>query len=80
MSGGITDKLRGSLESYLARSAAELDERGAALDDRSRELTERETSLEQAELELEERERALEELGPLPARLTQALDLSLIHI
>jgi hypothetical protein len=27
--GGVTAKLRGSLESYLARSAAELDERGA---------------------------------------------------
>ena len=35
--------------------------------------------LEQAELELEARERALEELGPLPARLSQALAQGVRH-
>jgi len=35
---GLTNKLRDSLEGYLAKSAAELDERGAELAQRATEL------------------------------------------
>ena len=53
MSGGLTDKLRGSLEGYLARSAAELDERGAEHADRVAELEAAAAQLEEAERELD---------------------------
>ena len=74
MSGGLTDKLRGSLEGYLARSAAELDERGAQHAERTAELEAAAAQLEDAERELDERTRRLEELGPMPARLARAVD------
>src|ERR687892_571713 len=67
--GGVTAKLRGSLESYLAKSAAELDERERLFTEKSdrvrveqRRLVERERELAQFQSEL---------LGPESAVGTQ---------
>src|ERR687891_138276 len=62
--GGVTAKLRGSLESYLARSAAELDERGATLAERAAELETESTELDTAETGLGERRRARRAASP----------------
>ena len=69
MSRGITDKLRGSLEAYLERSAAELDERGAALAERADELAADLHELERREAEIQERRARLEQLGPVQQEL-----------
>lgn len=50
---GVTEKLRGSLETYLARSAAELDERGELLSDRASELEAEAAELVSLETDLE---------------------------
>src|SRR5687767_14729730 len=66
---GISEGLRHSLESYLERSAAELDERGAELNARAEELDSQAENLEREaarikdlEADLAERERRLGEL------------------
>ena len=74
---GLTNKLRDSLEGYLAKSAAELDERGAELAQRANELEAEQDQLERTETEFEARARMLEELGPMPVKVTQALDRAL---
>jgi DNA repair exonuclease SbcCD ATPase subunit len=80
MSGGITEKLRGSLESYLERSAAELDERGAALAELASEFEAQRVMLEQAEAQLAQRRRRIEELTPIQRELDRAFDRTLADL
>src|SRR5919108_4878822 len=80
MSGGITDKLRGSLESYLERSAAELDERGAAMSELAAGLEARQGELQQAEEQLAQRRRRIEELTPIQRELDRAFDRTLADV
>lgn len=80
MSGSLTEKLRGSLEAYLARSASELDERGVLLAGRADELDASTAELDRAETDLDRRWRQLEELSPVQAELRRTLDAALANI
>jgi Skp family chaperone for outer membrane proteins len=63
MAGGLTDKLRGSLEGYLARSAAELDEHRVRSDSqlqlRREELEQKQRELDELRARLDRREQEL---------------------
>ncbi len=72
--GGVTAKLRGSLEGYLARSAVELDERGAVLAERAAELDAQAADLERLEEALRERRRRIDDLTPLQEDLERSFD------
>jgi DNA repair exonuclease SbcCD ATPase subunit len=62
---GLTAVVRRSLENYLERSAAELDERGAELAERQLEHDTQSAELEAAEKELTELRERVERLRPL---------------
>jgi chromosome segregation ATPase len=70
---GLSEGLRSSLERYLERSAADLDDRGAELTFRSNELESEIARLEALETELQARERHAAELGPLQESMDEAL-------
>ena len=80
MSGGITEKLRGSLENYLERSAAELDERGAVHTERAAELDAEQAELDQAEADLRERRHRIVELTPIQRELDRVFDRTLADL
>ncbi len=76
---GFKRKLARNLEAYLARTAAELDERGEALQRRSIALAEELEQVSTAEAAVEERARRLRELdlasGELASRIDELLGL-----
>ena len=70
---GLSGGLRHSLERYLERSAAELDDRGAELTFRSNEIDFELERLKAVENDLREREKRVAELGPVQERLDEAM-------
>src|SRR5436309_2590206 len=70
---GLSEGLRHSLESYLAKSAAELDERGAEITFRGNEVEFELKRLETLENELRERAQRVDELRPLQERADDGL-------
>src|SRR6188472_471538 len=70
---GLSEGLRHSLESYLKKSAAELDERGAEITFRENEVEYELRRLETLESELRERTARIEELRPQQARAAESL-------
>jgi chromosome segregation ATPase len=70
---GLSEGLRHSLERYLERSAAELDDRGAELTFRSNEIESELERLEAAETDLREREQRVAELLPVQERTDGAV-------
>jgi uncharacterized protein (DUF3084 family) len=77
---GLNEGLRHSLERYLERSAAELDDRGAELNFRATEITTEFEQLEAAEADLRQRERRVAELRPVQERLDEALRRTLVAL
>jgi len=70
---GLSEGLRHSLESYLAKSAAELDERGAEITFRENEVEYELKRLETLEQELTERAARVDELRPLQEKADETL-------
>jgi chromosome segregation ATPase len=70
---GLSEGLRHSLERYLERSAAELDDRGTELTFRTNEVESELERLQAVEADLRERERKVSEVGPAQERLDEAL-------
>jgi chromosome segregation ATPase len=70
---GLSEGLRHSLERYLERSAADLDDRGAELTFRTNEVESELGRLEALEADLRQREQRVAELGPVQDRLDEAL-------
>src|SRR3954463_11754391 len=70
---GLSEGLRHSLESYLKKSAADLDERGAEITFRENEVEFEIKRLETLENELTERAARVEELRPQQERADEAL-------
>jgi DNA repair exonuclease SbcCD ATPase subunit len=70
---GLSEGLRHSLESYLKKSAADLDERGAEITFRENEVEFEIKRLETLENELNERAARVEELQPQQERADEAL-------
>jgi chromosome segregation ATPase len=70
---GLSEGLRHSLESYLKKSAADLDERGAEITFRENEVEFEIKRLETLEIELNERSARVEELRPQQERADEAL-------
>jgi chromosome segregation ATPase len=70
---GLSEGLRHSLERYLERSAADLDDRGAELTFRTNEVESELGRLEALEADLRQREQRVAELGPVQERLDEAL-------
>src|SRR3954466_3397053 len=70
---GLSEGLRHSLESYLKKSAADLDERGAEITFRENEVEFEIKRLETLENELTERAARVEELRPQQQRADEAL-------
>src|ERR671922_2108692 len=70
---GLSEGLRHSLERYLERSAAELDDRGAELTFRTNEIDSELARLEAVEADLLRREQRVAELGPVQEKLDEAL-------
>src|SRR4029450_12085395 len=70
---GLSEGLRHSLESYLKKSAAELDERGAEITFRENEVEYELKRLETLENELLQRAGRIEELRPQQERADEAL-------
>jgi uncharacterized protein (DUF3084 family) len=70
---GLSEGLRHSLESYLKKSAAELDERGAEITFRENEVEYELKRLETLENELLERTSRVDELRPQQERADEAL-------
>ena len=70
---GLSEGLRHSLESYLKKSAAELDERGAEITFRENEVEYELKRLETLENELLRRAARIEELRPQQERADEAL-------
>jgi chromosome segregation ATPase len=77
---GLNEGLRHSLERYLERSAAELDDRGAELNFRAHEITAELEQLEAVEADIRERERRVAELRPVQERLDEALRRALVAL
>src|SRR4029453_19290174 len=69
---GLSEGLRHSLESYLKKSAAELDERGAEITFRENEVEYELKRLETLENELLQRAGRIEELRPQQERADEA--------
>ena len=70
---GFSEGLRSSLERYLERSAAELDDRGAELTFRANEIGTEIERLEAAEADLREREKRVADLRPAQEQAEEAL-------
>src|SRR3954469_24736937 len=70
---GLSEGLRHSLERYLERSAADLDDRGAELTFRTNEVESELGRLEALEADLRQREQRVSELGPVQERLDEGL-------
>jgi uncharacterized protein len=70
---GLSEGLRHSLESYLKKSAAELDERGAEITFRENEIEYEIRRLETLENALRERVDRVDELGPLQEKADESL-------
>ena len=77
---GLSEGLRHSLESYLKKSAAELDERGAEITFRENEVEYGLKRLETLENELTERAARVDELRPLQERADEGLRRALTTI
>src|SRR5512133_346151 len=77
---GLSEGLRHSLESYLKKSAAELDERGAEITFRENEVEYEIKRLETLENELRERAQRVETLGPAQAKADEGLRRSLATV
>jgi hypothetical protein len=77
---GLSEGLRHSLESYLKKSAAELDERGAEITFRENEVEYELKRLETLENELRDRAQRVEELAPAQAKADEGLRRSLATV